>query len=666
MYGASLTALTKKCGGIRPIAVGNTYRRLVSKLCCTKIRPVFRSEFEPHQLGFAVKNGSEAGAHAARIYFNHPHQEDKVFMNVDFMNAFNMMRRDRLLDLVKEFAPEIYPFVYQCYRNPSNLIFGESMISSERGIQQGDPLGPALFCLVVNKLVLSLQSEFNLWYLDDATIGDNPAVVLEDFKEIIKHASELGLQLNPSKCELAILGEVNEEAKRKIIIDFAEIAPGIQIIHPDNAFLLGAPLTSLSLPKCLQSKIEGLKTFSERLVNISAHSAYFLLKHSFSTPRIVYFLRCCPTWLQPQLLKEYDAILKSLLEKITNNALNETSWMQSSLPVKLGGLGIQHAVNLSVSSFLASFHSTLPIISAIINIDPSTDPFASEGLQLWKDQAGIDPPPFPLNRSQRSWNLPLYQKISEFILSAASSYEDKARILASREKESGHWLNAVPSPQLGTHLDNDSFRISCAIRLGSPICQPHKCNSCSASVDTFGRHGLSCMKSAGRLSRHNSCNNVIKRALLSAEFPAVLEPPGCSRSDGKRPDGMTLVPWSRGKSLIWDVTCVDTFAPSYISETSSNPGSAAARAEKRKKRVYANLTDTFIFVPIAIETSGCWGKEAASLLKNIGRKIASSTSEPRSSSYFFQRVSLAVQRGNAACVLGTLSPGKPLDEVYYM
>jgi hypothetical protein len=39
---------------------------------------------------------------------------------------------------------------------------------------------------------------------------------------------------------------------------------------------------------------------------------------------------------------------------------------------------------------------------------------------------------------------------------------------------------------------------------------------------------------------------------------STLEPNGLSRDDGKRPDGMILVPWIKGQPLVWDVTVVDT------------------------------------------------------------------------------------------------------------
>ena len=60
-------------------------------------------------------------------------------------------------------------------------------------------------------------------------------------------------------------------------------------------------------------------------------------------------------------------------------------------------------------------------------------------------------------------------------------------------------------------------------------------------------------------------NDILHRALSSANVPSRLEPAGLDQTDGKRPDGITMVPWSNGRLLVWDATCVDTFAPSHLS-----------------------------------------------------------------------------------------------------
>ena len=97
-----------------------------------------------------------------------------------------------------------------------------------------------------------------------------------------------------------------------------------------------------------------------------------------------------------------------------------------------------------------------------------------------------------------------------------------------------------------------------ALRLGAPLCHPHKCNLCGHDVDQYATHGLSCQRSVGRHFRHAVINNIIQHSLAAANIPSRLEPSGLARSDGKRPDGITISPWEKGRTLIWDATCVDT------------------------------------------------------------------------------------------------------------
>jgi hypothetical protein len=161
-------------------------------------------------------------------------------------------------------------------------------------------------------------------------------------------------------------------------------------------------------------------------------------------------------------------------------------------------------------------------------------------------------------------------------------------------------------------------------------------------------------------------NETIRRALESAGFPARLEPPGTSRDDGKRPDGMTLFPWRNGKLLVWDATCVDSLSPSHFEQTRRQPGSVVAEAERKKLRKYSCLSNNYIVTPVGFEALGRWGPDALSLLASIGDKIAERTFERRSTSYLHQRLSIAIQRGNAASVRGTIPQTKTLNEVYYL
>jgi hypothetical protein len=77
---------------------------------------------------------------------------------------------------------------------------GNHLISSSVGAQQGDPCGPMIFSLTIQPIILSLDSQLNIWYLDDRTLADYPEVVLSDFKKVINLFREIGLELN--KCQI--------------------------------------------------------------------------------------------------------------------------------------------------------------------------------------------------------------------------------------------------------------------------------------------------------------------------------------------------------------------------------------------------------------------------------------------------------------------------------
>ncbi|CAH2235400.1 jg5968 [Pararge aegeria aegeria] len=68
---------------------------------------------------------------------------------------------------------------------------------------------------------------------------------------------------------------------------------------------------------------------------------------------------------------------------------------------------------------------------------------------------------------------------------------------------------------------------------------------------------------------------------------AKLEPPGLLRDDGKSLDGMTIVPWSMGRALVWDTTCVDTLAASHLPSTSQKAAAAAESTQMLKRRKYS-------------------------------------------------------------------------------
>jgi hypothetical protein len=139
LYGPSLCTLYKKDGGIRPIAKGNCLRRLTSKLACFQSRNIVNSYLSPHQLGVATKLKCEAAIHTSRTFVNNDQNRGKVVLKLDFKNAFNSVERNCILKEVQCHTSLLYPYLYQCYRNPSTLFFGNHLISCSVGAHQGDP-----------------------------------------------------------------------------------------------------------------------------------------------------------------------------------------------------------------------------------------------------------------------------------------------------------------------------------------------------------------------------------------------------------------------------------------------------------------------------------------------------------------------------------------------
>ena len=102
-------------------------------------------------------------------------------------------------------------------------------------------------------------------------------------------------------------------------------------------------------------------------------------------------------------------------------------------------------------------------------------------------------------------------------------------------------------------------------------------------------------------------NDILWRSIKRAQILAVKEPVSLVRQDGKRPDGVTLLPWAiKGKALAWDITVPDTYAESHLQDTACRPGAAADKAAANKSSKYCDLAGTYLFFPVAIKLPGHW------------------------------------------------------------
>src|SRR5882757_4105176 len=337
-------------GGLRPIAVGMTLRRLVAKVANTHAVRQCASFLSPRQLGVGVRGGCEAAVHAARSYLEGCSPGEGV-LKVDFKNAFNCVRRGVVLEAVATHLPDLLPFVSSSYASPSRLLFGEFVVVSGEGVQQGDPLGPLLFCLAIADILGGITADLVMGYLDDITIGGSIKDLVSLVPKFEASSLLLGLSLNRSKCEFVGKGVEFGAA-------VASSGLGVPLKDWGDAGLLGSPLYVEGVSGVLIERCADMCRMTGRLQFLSRHESLFLLRSSLRVPRLLHVLRSSPCFRSPEITV-FDEALRSSLSKISNCCLSDNAWARASLPVWWGGFGSEVCVLFSGASVFSILNSLL-------------------------------------------------------------------------------------------------------------------------------------------------------------------------------------------------------------------------------------------------------------------------------------------------------------------
>jgi Reverse transcriptase (RNA-dependent DNA polymerase) len=650
LFGGTLFALRKKAGGLRPIAIGYCWRRMASKCANAFALSRLSSHFAPLQLGVGTPGGCEAATHAARRFLADL-PSGAVLVKLDFTNAFNSLSRTGILAAVSEHIPELYSYCHLSYSTPSCLKYGDYSLQSESGLQQGDPLGPLLFCLPIQSILSSLQSSLRIGYLDDVTLGGIASTVATDVQTIIREAGKMGLTLNFTKCEI-----INTHR-----VDLPPPLDSFTTTPSSEAFLLGAPLSTGALHAALEMRCAELSLGISRLSFVAKHDALILLRSSLSSPVLLHTLRCFPCMENP-ILFQFDQTMRTGLVNILNLAITDSNWLQATLPVRNGGLGIRRVSSLALPAFLASAAGTASLQASILsNCDVPYDCSLTLAQEQWQTESSAPFPEETLSHKQSAWDHPLILKdLAALEVSLTTEYH-QARFRAVTSPHAGDWLLALPISTCGLRLNDEAVRIATGLRLGADLCVPHKC-PCGAMVQHDGSHGMSCSLGPGRTARHALLNDIIWRGLNKAGFPATKEPNGLARSDGRRPDGVTLIPWEGGKCLAWDATVINTLAESYRSRSAEVAGAAAEIAADRKTAKYTAILPSYCFVPLAFETLGPINQDGLALIKLLGHRLAQITGDNRETTFLCQRISMSIQRFNAVAFCSTFPTDNTICE----
>ena len=206
------------------------------------------------------------------------------------------------------------------------------------------------------------------------------------------------------------------------------------------------------MDKALTNRCDDLERAAGRLRLLTAHDALILLRSSFSAPKLLHTLRASPCSGHP-MLEKFDSLLRSCTCDISNTDLTDNQWLQASLPVRNGGLGIRRVSSLAPSAFLASAAGTRRLQDEILlNCCAPVDSAVTVVLAHWTakfSQPDVQCPVADAAGKLREWDKPCVAADVNSLMSCLPDRHNQARLLALSAPHSGDWLHALPISSCG-------------------------------------------------------------------------------------------------------------------------------------------------------------------------------------------------------------------------
>ena len=686
LCGASLAALPKPQGGHRPVAVGEAWRRLAAKALSSSVVDDLKAHLEPVQLGVGTRLACEAIVHVVRQWcVRNSNNADRCLVKMDLSNAFNCVDRSAVLTAVRRVAPQLAPWVDFCYRASSNLVLGQELLKSERGVQQGDPLGPALFALGIHETVLKVKAEvdrrhadeldFSVFYLDDGVVAGSSRAASLFCTRLREELAGIGLELAFDKCEIVPAARDQHRIP-------ASSFPGFLWIQQGDFKLLEAPIGSEAFcTEHVNHRIEKAESLLRRIAELgNSQCSYVLLKQCAGFAKLTYSIRTVPPELHRQALQSFSAHLqKALADIVAELAIEDRTWELAQLSIQKGGVGLRTAERHASAAYLASVRSCQECCQSV---DAAFDPSDSCGalgvesaLAEFNEQI-LEPARGPLQEDHSS------QKRLSALVEAAS----KVRLLASPAADlsfkahvslctlatAGAWLTTLPSDEARA-VDHPLFQIALKRRLRMKLfAEDTFCLSCGACMDSFGDHALVCPCKGNRTIRHNCMRNEVHDEARLAGLRPEREKAGLlpqrPERDGlatsvdsrrRRPADVWLPRGPRNQGIALDFACTSGLGLGLLEQSASQAPAIFADYEhfKRSFKDTSQICQAqgFGFEPVVFEAhSGAWSPAARKLFDFITQKAASTSSSytpPEVQSLrFAQRLSITLQRENARAI----------------
>ncbi|KAJ9436114.1 hypothetical protein DIPPA_26706 [Diplonema papillatum] len=613
----------------------------------------------------------------------------KGVVKLDLKNAFNLVDRQSILLAVAEEVPALARYAEAAYGARSQLTFGHEVVWSESGVQQGDPLGPLFFSLVLKKVLERVERgmgelegdflEARSFYLDDGALAGTWQALANWVALFEREGAQAGMFLNREKSE--------------VVVHPVEAVPGqfqgMKHKLLDNWELLGAPLGG---PEVVAAAVErALEKADKKSRAISTlpdpHVALALLRTCAGFATVVSLMRSTGS------VGDYakvDRSTRAALGNILGAELDEETWAQASLPTRLGGLGLHScgstAAIAGVAAALSGWEAGQDLMSTETRarVSQAADPLCQAAVNcphlaqyptvLTKVQdaqrVGAEQKP----RQQKIWSAEVAQLRREAIMEVADERK-QARMQSCAARHSAAWLYGSYDAPEWMWLSPAEFNVAVRMRLGLPLtAQVGKCRLCGdADADVMGDHSLCCMSGGLRTRAHTALRNEVAAVAREALLTPALEvqPFTQPAHTGLRLD----VAYQRGGKLrLIDVAITFPLKPTGGSrrKAAEGPGGAATAYEAVKRGKYTRAVEqeapllAMELVPIVVDTLGAWGDSAGpelrALISALHRRY-DWESYPSLAQLVYHRLSFAVMKAVSriamANILVSLEPGMP-------
>ena len=670
LAGARLMALPKGANDVRPIAVGETLRRLAAKSYAADVKKQAKDILLPgKQVGVGVEGGIEAATETVRDFaFRHIGQ-DKVVLKIDFSNAFNTVCRNTLLNQTRAHLPKLSRFVEWCYVYPSSLVYGEVVVQSQSGVQQGDPLGPLLFSLVVKGLTETVRDlpgvDLSVWYLDDGTLMGSPAAVAKAFEVLKSESLKLGLSVNSSKCELIPLG--GEKNHTDAVLQDAGFAVADLKVLREGFSFLGAPIGTNEY--CDEFMESTMLEFSKKLRLLGklgdAQVALSLLRHCEGFCKTVFYMRALRHQGDHKWLDKYDKEVDRVLAQILSSPgsdpdalMPDAARVQAALPVRIGGLGVRRAYDHWTAAAMGAASGTFDLCK---HLDKhyrwdagGWSHTATRYNELVDADARVNPEEQPQQiLKQRDLSAPIItRQVSE--LRDTGDIQDRARLNSLQLPLAGAWITALPTPE--NVINPEEFRAVVRLRLGLAVHRDKAlCEQCGRPMDEFGIHALNCSHGGCTIRRHDRLRDLVGMLGSKAGLAPSLEPKHIVLGGTKPADIFFSIGVGDGKPRAVDCVVANPLAKSHVQGAARAVGHAAVthQTAKRGKHGEACRKAHISFTAFAAEVLGGLGPEADTLWRHLNKMAAERADGDKvlASVKWNERLAVCVQREVGATLL---------------